>query len=1790
MSSLEVRKHLVQALHADLVGPYTPWAEDDTHSHPESLKIPPSRWYLTGFLAPQAHREAPNQDEEEQLVPQSDAEPVGAADPREKEDDQAPRARNFFPASVGLSVIVQKSETPLTVRVRYANYNKREDDETKQRLHWERKVQPERVVQLRLNELRLSEKIRIDPDDDLYLQTDFKQSPSGQGEEQYYALAVFLVNCRDAPATGAKDTSYIFQVELHLEYPPGFVARYNDGASLDSDFDARLCDLQYRDRAEYAIGHGISVACDESEAGAPVTRVRSCWLPSYEVPMVTTRNEDAVETRMEVLATLQERGDIEAMLAPLCDSYGAWIRGQAAIELSDEGRIEIRDELVHRAELARKRIRAGIDALKEKPELLQVFRWANSAIARSARKRSPERYRPGTAPQWRLFQLAFLLVNLPAIADPTHRDRERVELIYFPTGGGKTEAYLGVIALHLFWRRMQGQARPDKGLGVSVFLRYTLRMLTQDQLGRAATLICAMETIRREATERLGTERFAVGMWVGAKSSPNTFKDAEERIKDLRDGRGASPCPITACPWCTTPLEQDSLSMESASIGGKKKEQVGVVISCSNYSCDFARSRSPRGIPVLFVDDQIYKEPPSFLIATVDKFAMVPWRAQAGQLFGKVKARFGEFCFGHGNTEKIPSRAANIVELPDGYRPPDLIVQDELHLISGPLGTMVGLFESAIEELCAREVQSANGTVKVLPKIVAATATVRNAPAQIQALFGRPLVSQFPPAGVNDDDNFFAHVDRSRPGRLYLGVCASGRRMKASLLRNYVALGAAAQLSYDNCAPDKCEPCDGYMTLVGYFNSIRELGGMRRLVEDQTLDLLSRASHRKPSSIPEGYPHRWSADRKIQREPVELTSRESGERITDAKRRLELPFSDKERVDVVLASNMISVGVDINRLAVMIVAGQPKTTSEYIQSSSRVGRDGRWPGLVVTVLNPYRPRDRSHYERFVSYHDSLYRHVEATSATPFSGPALDRGLASALVAMTRHGHPKLSPARGVERLDEFREVATQAVHALGAKAERQPHLDNKSKGALKREIEQRAQSLLDSWEEQVKSSVGDQGPAWVYSKLDKKKGTLSLLRTHEDWRQDCNESEAKGTFSRAELSIRQKFILPQSMRDTERNIHIWVQWSLQERDAPQTPAKPGRKGYRQKGPKLSLEGELRPSQLLSQFGPGAMVDLVDRAVVIASIDFWDYNRRDPIPVLEDERLLQRVQGIVANDLPTRRRLNGLREAPVCDQRQPSRFVGIQALEFPLWFVCQNPSCRALVKKQSHWNQSMKNGRYMHDCKDGSKSPLIPVRFVGACSRGHLQDYPWYRFVHSKAPKGHKCTGGQLRLLGGSSGDFGELRVACSCGQSRALANALMEESAMECEGKRPWLGRDMDEDCDEPLRLIVRTASNAYFPQTLSSLSIPVEKSEASTAISRTVRGEWKRLNISQVDESKLALLRSMFSDLEQALGAHSNRELVEEIKRQQQPAPDSETPLRTREYQTFLQAPKQSHASEVPDANSDFFARRPARCETKLQTLGTVILANKLRELRVLTGFSRIGAVAQNLQGEFDELNIRRAPIRHDEDWLPASEIRGEGIFFALDEERVAAWENRPAVKARAALLEKGHREKHFDPKHPEREIPQFPGVRFYMIHSLSHVLMGAIALECGYPASSIRERLYCAPASDAVPMAAILLSTGTAGAEGSLGGLVHEGNQLSRHLRRALKGAALCTHDPICAGHEPGGNHDNRHLEGAACHGCLYVAECSCERFNQYLDRALLVPTIGNDPELAFFGKDWI
>ncbi len=1088
-TSEQIRARLVEALRLDLVGP----TNDHAFAN-ELLPESPRRWYLTGYLVPTTlPSDKKTEDEGEDDGIDSPAEQPASDDGAEV--DRTAAKKGLLPSSMGLSVLVAKGVDSLRATVEWGDYayegpqgSEAADGSSTQgegavgivqkavsgpRGYRRHPKAAHATIQLAAAEPGKPFITPLPESDGLQLVTTVRTLPaSSLGGTRLPAgtrsVAVFLVNER-SPDLERPYTRFAFQPRLRLETPAGkpFVPRPDlrggEGAPGGDETDERVADVQYRDIVDYAVGHGVSARWDRDADGS-CHAVETSWIPDAEVERVEPRSLTGVMFGMEALGELADGAAATAALMPLVEQYRGWIKTQSAVAADMKAaRRETTLGMLADMKTAARRIEAGIKTLASDPKALDAFRTANRAMAAAARRRewyskgrtgSPA---DGPAPAWRPFQLAFILLALNGLTDEEHGDRGRVDLLFFPTGGGKTEAYLGLAAYTIVLRRLKHGT--PLGCGLAVLMRYTLRLLTLDQLGRAAALICALELERQRDTPRLGSWPFEIGLWVGSAATPNRMgkrgdtgpgsdETAYSRTNRFKRNPGSNPAPIPIeeCPWCGAAFTPDSFRLAP-----NDKDPKDLRVTCSDHTCDFTGDNP---LPIVGVDEPIYRRLPCFLIATVDKFAALPWTGQTGTLFGLVDRHDADGFYG-------PCDAGKGAPLGKSSLPgPDLIIQDELHLISGPLGTIAGVYESAVDALASRT----HGSRTIRPKIVASTATVRRAPTQVRALFERMETHVFPPPGPDRRDSFFAVTvpPSERPARLYVGVAAQGRSQKVVFLRTMLALAAAAERLWEENggAKNATNPVDPYMTSLGYFNSLRELGGSRRIVEDEVCTRLEQYGERKRREPADTL----FARRAIQRDVLELTSRVSTGQVAATKSRLAKPFADAERVDTALATNMISVGLDITRLGLMMVLGQPKTSAEYIQASSRVGRDPKRPGLVVTIFNIHKPRDRSHYERFGSYHASFYRSVEATSVTPFSPRALDRALVGTLVALVRHFQPQLTPPRGAELVPEVRTALTALADRLAERARAHAWPQTPELGQqLHDHVLHRCTSLLDDW-------------------------------------------------------------------------------------------------------------------------------------------------------------------------------------------------------------------------------------------------------------------------------------------------------------------------------------------------------------------------------------------------------------------------------------------------------------------------------------------------------------------------------------------------------------------------------------------------------------------------------------------------------------------------------------------------------------------------------------------------------
>ncbi len=588
-------------------------------------------------------------------------------------------------------------------------------------------------------------------------------------------------------------------------------------------------------------------------------------------------------------------------------------------------------------------------------------------------------------------------------------------------------------------------------------------------------------------------------------------------------------------------------------------------------------------------------------------------------------------------------------------------------------------------------------------------------------------------------------------------------------------------------------------------------------------------------------------------------------------------------------------------------------------------------------------------------------------------------------------------------------------------------------------------------------------------------------------------------------------------------------------------------------------GSIRQSQLITTYGPGAMVDLPHHSVIVSGLEEWSFGDARQ-PIFED-RLVSKLEALLE--------VKGLSLfAPPTEPKDPHAApTGITGWQFPEWFVAQYEEWRgSYPARPLVHRRGLVNERYV--APDRKRLPVVPVRFVQGCVNGHISDIDWYRFVHESSQE--PCRRPLWMQERGTSGDLADVFVACECGKVRSMGVAAVRgaDTLGFCRGLRPWLGPVASERCGgeegkpQPNRLLLRSASDAYFSQVLRVISIPDRDAELKMAVDKV----WEDFlqYVEGLDDLKRERKKAKVFG---ALEGHPDVGVLAEIERRKGGSAASPKSIKQVEIETLLASGDQI-GEDAPEG-ADFYARRlPVGNAGVLKAVERVVLLDRLREVMALVGFTRFEAAAPDIDGELS-LEVRRAPLARELSWLPAVENRGEGFFIAFRPEAIEDWQQRPAVRRHGERLLAGFEV--WQQRHTLGQKLAFPGLPYILLHSLSHLLLTAVSLECGYSASSIRERIYAGDSGYG-----ILLYTGSADAEGTLGGLVEAGRRLERHLRSALDLGRLCSNDPVCAQHQPDNVQEERFLHGAACHGCLLITEPSCERRNQFLDRALVVPTV--------------
>lgn len=925
MSNVEERAAVISHLRSQYLGP--------ENGPDEVITNRPDRTYLVGTLFPMDTPRPPEEPVVDELA-DSPAASSAVPDGEEKQEEAIAMANAYRPASSAVSFV--HNGTGIEVSVRYGTYSA---VDTGGASKWQRSENSFDGVVLTQDAPRWDS-----PDGKAAVDSRWRSV----GEHEHL-VTIALRNL--ALSTGDADpvdpAMCLYQVQLEAEATDGLILPYRSVEDINLDEEQEELALRYRRRRVYAVGHGTSVSWDESEDAC--TRVRLDPLPTFEVPAIRARESDEEVLRLDFLAGIvDDKHNVTDRLIDFINSYVDWSTSQETeVPTLPSHMGSAANRILERQHVASVRMRQGVELLAEEGArgdlARQAFRLAMLAMR-------SQMFQSGTAkdgdePTWRPFQLGFILLCLESTNDEAHPDRAGiVDLIWFPTGGGKTEAYLALAAFEIFRRRLSCGSQDG---GTVVLTRYTLRLLTTQQFQRAATLICAMEILRTEDEAAVGMKPFSIGLWVGNSTTPGTQKKAIKQFEIARKQKVPNnPFQLDKCPWCGHPILPPQYSSNRMEYGVRVSAG-DIWLCCPDEDCPFSAQ-----LPVEVIDERIYRTPPTFLLSTVDKFARLPFVPEAGVLLGGGRAKF---------------------------RPPSLIIQDEMHLLSGPLGTTVAIYDAAVMGIIKRRGGS--------PKIVASTATIRAARDQVRGLSARE-VALFPPSGLDEDDSYFARPDFNRPGRLYLGLMPQAFTQASSVVRSMAGLLEAPRCSAD--FPDKS---DSYWTVVAYHNSLRELGRTISLVRDDVNSLLTTRAEVT------GFHRQVSSD-----SLVELTSNVPPSELPQSLERLSTTNKSPAVVDVVASTNMLSVGIDVPRLSVMLMNGQPKTTSEYIQAASRVGRS-KIPGIVVVLYRSSRPRDRSHYESFRNYHQALYKAVEPTSVTPWAESSRKRSLAAVFVAMVRHLGP-----------------------------------------------------------------------------------------------------------------------------------------------------------------------------------------------------------------------------------------------------------------------------------------------------------------------------------------------------------------------------------------------------------------------------------------------------------------------------------------------------------------------------------------------------------------------------------------------------------------------------------------------------------------------------------------------------------------------------------------------------------------------------------------------------------------
>jgi hypothetical protein len=1165
----KIRNQFVDEVNAFFVGPRSENELLPAENFPLDI-------YTTGILFPKS---APKLDAE------SNDNDTGAQDGENNSIEEQESETFFKQNSIGLKTEINNETKKIKIKINYGKYSKNADgvwgrhelDLSKQEYEIDLSKQSSRDNKVEIkdgsgkDESQIWWKIYNKSVLNIFLEntTIWKQydDKSEQAKKIAEKREDEIVTFDQAQIENNENT--LFQPSIKLETvdnPNTFQPSLSNNQFYTTEED-ELFDMLYQEKKIFASGYGCAVEWEESKNPQ---YIQTSITPTFYEEEIAKESEDQNDplkpchVDMFDLACFDNFEDDESnrkiilhKLEPLVVKYRQWItekQNDVKKTFTDPNLSALGNKNLKNCEKVLERIEDGLELLKDSKDnkILRAFVLTNRAMLyqrlhfdHALKNFKSEKndhkllnvnvMKPGQA-HWYPFQIAFLLMSIRGIAFKQHPDNSITDLLWFPTGGGKTEAYLSVASFAMILRRLEGKV--ENGLGMSVLMRYTLRLLTLQQFERASTLICALEYLRRKLrNSNLGNEPFLLGLWVGYSLTPNHFKSSRQALSDLEENPNlspvdGSPCQTNYCPWCGKNMNPNNNYKYDS-------QTKWTLVRCSNekQGCPFSdRSFAPNKIlPLVTVDSDIYSRCPSMIISTVDKFARMSFRSDIGNILGHASRKCELHGFFQKHTESNFSCQINgighhrskheIYDLPEKLLPPDLIIQDELHLISGSLGTMVGLYETAVDFLTT---QNKNGNV-IRPKIIVSTATAKGADIQVRKVFNRTKTQKFPPPGIERKDSFF-WWETGRKGRMFTGISFSQKSAKFALAKLYATLLQTAQSMRKDGTSN--EDMDSYWTLVGYYNSIRELGGSNRLVEDDVkkdMKYLAQTIHKDKVPVRDPGTPGNGID--------ELTGRKTQLEINQIRTKLEKTLPNTDVISVLLATNMIATGIDINRLALMIINGQPKTVTEYIQASGRIGRNKKSPGSVFVFLNPYKPRDLSHYQNFTGFHNHMQKMVEPSGLTPFSIPAYNRGLHSVLIAMIRLSNPRLAQNTSAHRfeIDDAEDASKFILERFMTVEE----VDSSSESYI--QFEKKLNTIKDRWALYIEKAKS-------FDSIPEKKSTgLKIQNINEVWyynKYDKYHPEPKNNnvlmieFAKSTQQDSENFPLstPESLRDVEQQI------------------------------------------------------------------------------------------------------------------------------------------------------------------------------------------------------------------------------------------------------------------------------------------------------------------------------------------------------------------------------------------------------------------------------------------------------------------------------------------------------------------------------------------------------------------------------------------------------------------------------------------------------------------------------